>query len=595
MRDVEKKYKDNLARLQKHLDKLLIVNKVFIVSKLVLIAAVLFLIYKWLYTQNNTMLWGALIVAALFAILFSVDLRFLKKLQIAKQKCQVFENELDALNGRLDAFDAGLEFHDSTHEYAFDLDIFSSGGLYRHVNRTVTAEGKQLLAHWMKKTDIEPDEIINRQKLVGALLPQFSWRMHYLAIGSIENMDLGQIATHFRSAAKIGISPLMKVIVYALVGLTMLALVANIANLLGTHIWLTLFIINLLVVGAWLKQTSGVYGKLGKAYKVMLAYHDLLKHVEGVDRSDEITDLINPLIKGSKSCLVAFNELRKLLGRFDQRNNILIALAMNGFILSDLLLLMRYNRWINKYGHLIDDYLKAVAHLDVVVSLATYADNHPQYVTPQIDMNGVFDAIDMGHPLIAYNERVNNSFSISSMSQFFITTGANMSGKSTFLRTVGINLVLAVCGSPVCARSFRFKPLVLFSSMRTSDNLVNHVSFFQAELLRLQQMVQLARQGTPMIVILDEILKGTNSRDKLAGSRLFLLKMLEFNMCGIIATHDLALGDLEQEKPGCFHNICFEVTIDDNQLQFDYKLKTGIAQNMNATWLLNRMLNEGLS
>jgi len=158
------------------------------------------------------------------------------------------------------------------------------------------------------------------------------------------------------------------------------------------------------------------------------------------------------------------------------------------------------------------------------------------------------------------------------------------------LRTVGINMVLASCGAPVCAHSYAFTPVKLFSSMRTSDNLVNNTSYFQAELLRLKALMDLAAQGDKLFVILDEILKGTNSKDKLAGSRLFLLKMLTYNCAGIIATHDLALGEQESEHPGHFHNICFEITIHEDDITYDYRLQNGVAHNLNATWLLNRLL-----
>ena len=230
-----------------------------------------------------------------------------------------------------------------------------------------------------------------------------------------------------------------------------------------------------------------------------------------------------------------------------------------------------------------------VGELDTFVSMANYRYNHPDFVTPEISDDTLLRGEEIGHPLLVSARCVTNDFEVSRLHQFYIVTGANMAGKSTFLRAVGVNLVLACCGSVVRASSFRFQPMRIFTSMRTVDNLAKGTSYFHAELLRLKQLVETAQNEEKLFIILDEILKGTNSRDKLNGSRRFLQKLLSLPIAGLIATHDLELGELADAFPHNYFNRCFEITHTDDDIAYDYKLKEGVSQNMNASILLEQM------
>jgi DNA mismatch repair ATPase MutS len=268
--------------------------------------------------------------------------------------------------------------------------------------------------------------------------------------------------------------------------------------------------------------------------------------------------------------------------------NLLVTLLLNGFYMRDLWLITRFNKWIENYSEQIPVWIEALSELDALVSLANYNSQNPGFVKPELSNDKFLSAKGLGHPLIDSLKRVNNNIELNSTGELFIVTGANMAGKSTFLRTVLINLVLASTGSRVCADYFVYKPSNIFSSIRTFDNLIDDVSYFQAELIRLKEMMSVAQNGEPVMVAIDEPLKGTNSEDKRRGSMLLLKKLIELPVCGMVATHDLELKVLADENKG-FKLVCFELDFDKGKVIYDYKLKPGVASTMNATLLMKDM------
>jgi DNA mismatch repair ATPase MutS len=247
-------------------------------------------------------------------------------------------------------------------------------------------------------------------------------------------------------------------------------------------------------------------------------------------------------------------------------------------------------RWHQQHHSEIAGWLDTIAAFDELVSFAGFAGNHPGFVYPEV-ANGdfVFKSEQLGHPLLPQNKRVGNDFSVAGWSKAVIVTGANMAGKSTFLRTVGVNLILAEAGAPVCAQSMVFTPVQLFTNMRTTDSLQKEESYFFAELKRIKRVLELLENGMPVFVILDEMLKGTNSVDKLNGSKELVKKLLQLPAVSLIATHDLKLSEMEADFPKQVANLCFEIRIENNEMVFDYKLSPGVTQTMNATFLMRKM------
>jgi DNA mismatch repair ATPase MutS len=259
-------------------------------------------------------------------------------------------------------------------------------------------------------------------------------------------------------------------------------------------------------------------------------------------------------------------------------------------------------RWKTRYKADFPEWVEAVGRIECLNSLATFAFNHPEYVYPlPVERAGgpgagprgggdlFIEARQLAHPLIPVQRRVANDFSIGRNEKLILVTGSNMSGKTTFLRTVGVNLLLAQCGSPVCADAFDFTPMQLLTSLRISDSLQEQTSYFMAELKKLSRIIQQLETDAPALVLIDEILRGTNSEDKTYGSGQFARRLAGYRCLSLFAAHDLSLGQLEQELPGVIANYCFESVIEDGDLNFNYRLQKGVARNRNASFLMKKM------
>jgi DNA mismatch repair ATPase MutS len=282
-------------------------------------------------------------------------------------------------------------------------------------------------------------------------------------------------------------------------------------------------------------------------------------------------------------------KLASLVSAFDARLNSMTNLFVNSLLLYDLQFVYRLEKWKHENAADLSRWLDIVREAEVLCSLGGFSFNHALFSFPEINTDRELSATGLGHPLIGEKERVVNDVHLSRDHSIMIITGANMAGKSTFLRSLGANVVLALAGAPVCAKSFRCPLIEIRSGMRTADSLKENQSYFYAELDRLKSIMNELRAGTPLLILLDEILKGTNSTDKQAGSVALVKQLVDHPCIVLIATHDLALGELENEYPGRVGNYSFEANIEQDQLFFDYTLKRGIAQKMNATFLMRKM------
>lgn len=317
----------------------------------------------------------------------------------------------------------------------------------------------------------------------------------------------------------------------------------------------------------------------------------LLKSFENESFKSSVLNEIRQNICGKKSSAsVSVKKLGKLIQAFDSRNNMLVGFVLNGLLLWDFLSILRLERWKSEYMKLFPVWLEMIGQVDAYISLGNYAYNNPDFAYPGISENSdVFSAKNLGHQLIDESKRVCNDFSLGKKGTVCIISGANMAGKSTFLRTVAINYILAMTGAPVCATEMRFIPGKVFTSMRTTDSLSGNESYFYAELRRLNTLKICIEKGEPIFFILDEILKGTNSEDKSTGSKLFLERIIANGGTGLLATHDTSLGRLEYDHPGLIINKCFEIEIDGENIRFNYKIQDGITQKMNAVFLMKQM------
>ncbi|WP_375240691.1 DNA mismatch repair protein MutS [Polaribacter sp.] len=531
------------------------------------------------------------IVGFLGAVLFSflvvkhIDLQ--RKRAIINAKIAINKDEISVANGEFHHLETGEEFINPTHFYSNDIDLFGKGSFFQNINRTKTIDGKRFLAKLLSEnvtTFIE-----SKQKAIKELSEKAIWRQNFAALASLVSVKTNSnfIVSWFSNYKSLFPKVLSKVqVVFSLISIALIGLIS--LGFLPFSYLIFWFFIGLFITGRFLKKTSNIYSETDKVRETFKQYHVLLNEIENEKFDSEILVEKQTIINSeSKKASKIFKEFARILDTFDQRNNILIAVLGNGLFLTEIYNACKVEKWISNYKHVVEKWFEVVAFFDAKNSLANFTFNKPNFVFPEIvSHQNVIDGENLGHPLLNASKRVDNNFSIKKEA-FFIVTGANMAGKSTFLRTVSLSIVMANCGLPVCAKSYKYAPIKLITSMRTTDSLTEDESYFYSELKRLKFIVDQI-ENEDYFIILDEILKGTNSKDKAIGSKKFVEKLSKSKSTGIIATHDVSLCALENEFKD-IKNYYFDAEIVNNELHFDYTLKDGICKNMNASFLLQKM------
>ena len=524
---------------------------------------------------------------AIFLFLVSKHTNLVHKKQKLQALVHINKTEIDVINGDKSALVNGEEFLNSEHEFSYDIDLFGRNSFFQYLNRTATKSGKEKLANLLSKNDIE--NINNKQNAQKELAEKPKWRQDFSATASLVHVETKSVTIvnwlqNYQSFLPKFIAFLPSIFFLLLVSLFVLNYLA-IVPFSYIIIW---FFIGLGVSGIYLKKVTSLYREANKAKDTFKQYHQLLLQIESEKfTSNLLTEKQNLIKKESKKASLIFAEFSKALDALDQRNNMLFGIFGNGFALWDLKQCYKIEKWIGNYHSKVENWFDVIAFFDAQNSLANYVFNHPKHVFPTInDTNFTIEAKELGHPLLDKSKRIDNDLSIAS-NEFFIITGANMAGKSTFLRTVSLSIVMSNVGLPVCAKTINYSPIKLITSMRTSDSLSDDESYFFSELKRLKYIVEEIKTNK-YFIILDEILKGTNSHDKAIGSRKFVEKLVASNATGIIATHDLSLCEITKELKEV-KNYYFDAEIINDELYFDYTFKKGICQNMNASFLLKKM------
>jgi DNA mismatch repair ATPase MutS len=282
--------------------------------------------------------------------------------------------------------------------------------------------------------------------------------------------------------------------------------------------------------------------------------------------------------------------LQQILARFDVRLNMLAFFILNTFCLWDLWQIIALNEWKKANKPSVANWFNTIAQLEIAGSFGTLSFNNDDWCFPEIaNEHFTLSGNAIGHPLILKQQSVTNHFSISGTARIDLITGSNMAGKSTFLRSLGVNIILAYAGSCVCAKTFTVSVAELMSSMRIEDNLAENTSTFYAELKKIKSIIDAVNEERKLFILLDEILRGTNSLDRHTGSKALIQQLIKHNAVGIIATHDIELSKLENDFPSSIKNYHFDVQVDCEKLFFDYKLKQGICSSMNASILMKQI------
>ena len=509
-----------------------------------------------------------------------------------KRLLKINKNELDALDGKYDQFESGKDFHDDDHHFAGDLDIFGEGSIFQYLNRTSTIIGKTKLAGWFLNPENDIEVISSRQKSVSDLNEKLDWRQKFQSVGlwiseSKEDrqgiLDWFNLPTDFQKN-------IFTFLIFSMPVLSTFMLLMLIMDYINFQIFTIYIFIPLGIAFSQFRKIQAKHELVSRKSELFHKYSKLIGLIESEKFSSPALIAHQTSLKSEHHASEAIRKLSKIVNALDARLNIFGWLFLNYFILWDILQARRLEQWREANRDHVPMWFDTLSEFDALNSLGCFAYNHPDFILPKpVDNIFQLEATACGHPLIQPEVRVDNPISFSNRGQFVIITGANMAGKSTYLRTVAVNFILAMVGAPVCAAEFRFNPTPIFTSIRTKDNLLQNESYFFAELKRLKVIIDELEKGNRLFIVLDEILKGTNSKDKQTGSKALLKQLIRYGASGLIATHDLALGELIDDYPGNIRNMRFEVEIRNDELEFDYKLKNGISRNLNATFLMKKM------
>lgn len=577
----ERRLADEIAQLKQK-------SRLFVAGQIVFF--LLFLAFLVLYTLVS---WGALplvlsaVSLLLYALVRLMDVKNDEQVHRFSSLRKVYLHELSYLNGDFSCFDDGERYADAHHPFTFDLDVFGKDSLFQRINRTVTTGGSDWLAAQLSS-------VANRSARADAvdeLASMESWRATFMALGADGRIDSALIRQALQEIKSLQIPTFAAkrwtfVLAWLLIVGLFAAIVASVVGLVSAQLPLWWGILHFFGVFFVCSGACRVISKaVDKLHEQLQVYVELIRQVSETTTftTPQNTSIVN-VLQGARQ---SFDQLNDILNGLDRRGNILGLFLMDALFLSDYFLVRRFLRWQQQYLGQVPVWIDAISEMDGLVSMATFRYNEPQAGRAEVVASEemVYEAVGLYHPFLGA-KAVRNDFTLQHR-HYYIITGANMAGKSTFLRALGINYILAMNGMPVFATSLRVSAYSLFSSMRTTDDLAHGISYFNAELLRLKQLLTACQHNSQTLIILDEILKGTNSADKLNGSRLFLQAVSALSVTGVIATHDLELSKMEGER---FHNYCFEIALGQD-VTYSYKITPGIARNQNATFLLREILS----
>jgi len=499
--------------------------------------------------------------------------------------------ELKCLEGDFSSFKTGEEYIERDHPYSYDLDIFGKASLFQYIGRTTSKPASDLLAEYLKQPTVR-EEILLRQEAVAELQPLTDWRQEMMTLGYLNAGSGNDPAPlmQWLESDDLFRKTIRERIVTGCLSLLALAAVISVITGVPEAILAPVFAVNFLFYFTRFKRISKLQEQVSRSSDLLKAYSAIIKLIENRDFASPLLQKLQSAFRDEIAASDRIRQLSKLVGRLDWRLNMLMSVPLNLLFFSDIHFCLALERWKRGHASRIPGWFASMAEFEVLASLANMAFNNPGWAYPQVTEDYfVFRAQQMGHPLIPAARRISNDFATEGVGKAIIVTGSNMSGKSTFLRTCGVNAVLAFAGAPVCASAFTVSHARLHSSMRISDSLEENISSFYAELRRLREIISGSESDPNVFLLLDEILRGTNSDDRYTGSVALLRQLTGYGSVVMVATHDLRLAGMEQELPDAIENYHFDVKVSGEELFFDFRLTPGICSSFNASLLMKKM------
>ena len=527
--------------------------------------------------------------------LFFVSKDYLLEIHLKRTQASIdaLTNEINALEKSIFSNYNGVRFKDNSHPYSSDLHLFGENSLYHFINRAFTFKGENQLAQWLLSPS--PDnEITEKQKAIKELTSKPALLLHLLTLTELNKKVRTSGSVHMLEVHSATIiSQLWKI--------RFLCFVLSIVNITIFILWGTGHLNYMILVLVGLINYQLVYGLSGKLLNKafgesanlsdqLLFFEEFIQIFEGNKFKTQLLNTLSQkfIVSGEKGSII-INKIRKALNRIDFRLNLAYQFTINSWLYTDIWFLFHFETIKKKYHKNIEEWFSIVGHLEALTSLSVMQFNQ-SWIFPLINENETgFYAEEFGHPLISNEKRILNTVKMTGKKRLLIVTGSNMSGKSTLLRSIGVNMVLAFAGAPVCAKSFVAKNFRLITYMTISDSLLENISTFQAELMRIKQILETTRQYDNVFVLLDELLRGTNTKDRELGCKAIVTQLIHDSVPAVIATHDLNLTNIEHRYPEKVENFHFDIQIKGKNMFFDYKLKEGICNNFNASLMLKEI------
>ncbi len=556
----------------------------------------LIVVLAWYLSAFGTLypVLSSLVLISLFIRLVVLATNNNEAIENSQRLFSINQQELTIAAGHYTHLPDGAAFLTPDHSYANDLDIFGRASLYQYLNRSQSEQGNAKFAGWLL-APADMESIVARQAAVKELAPLYQWRQQLQAYGMERPIAFAtekKVGSWMQQENTFSQNRFWTIARWLYPALTLSALVLFFTGILSNLWFIGIYILELVIANLTGKLVAPQYDNLDKVVPEIEGLYNSARWIESQTfQAARLKQVQGFFFQGDAPAAAAIKQLKNILGKFDASLNMAMTLLLNPLLLWNLQLVFTLEKWRadNKTNTL--QWFNALAELEAMASVANCHFNHPNWAFPVFDaaQHGSFQAAHMGHPLIPEHKMVYNNFSTQGKAQVALITGSNMAGKSTFLRSTGVNIVLAMMGAPVCAAEMRLSPMRIISSMRVADNLEESTSTFYAELKKLKSVIDCINGHEKVFVLLDEILRGTNSLDRHTGSKALIRQLIQKEAVAMLATHDVELAQLQQEFPMSIHNYHFDAQIANEELYFDYKLKEGVCQSINASLLMRKI------
>jgi hypothetical protein len=586
-------YPERLEKLNAQLKKLQQRKSSFAWLRLGAIFAIIAIFYLLFSYGFIYVIIASIVLLIVFVRLIYADLNNQSKIDHTKILIQINEDELKSLAGNYYDFRDGSEHIPKDHPYSNDLDIFGRASLFQFINRTTSEAGSKQLSDFLKMPS-EAELILPKQAAIKELSLKALWLQNLQSFGRKRQITFStqnRLNEWMKEPSTfIDFKP-WQWLRYVLPAIILTVVTLYIFDVVGN----TIFYLSLLIFAAIAYQINKViaplHEKLSRIAGELSILSESMLHIENENFESPLLKELQAAIKGKHGkASKQISQIKKILDKLDLRYNLVLSLPLNILLLWNLQQVLDLEKWKSRHENNVDKWFYTLANFEALGSFATLFFNQPDWIFPTVIPEYFsIEGKEIGHPLIAVNKRVTNFIGIANEGELMLVTGSNMAGKSTYLRSIGINVVLAMAGAPVCATEFKVSHVQIISSMRITDNLEESTSTFYAELKKLKTIIEKVNAGDKVFILLDEILRGTNSLDRHTGSKALIKQLIKQKAAAIIATHDLELADLKNNYPENILNYHFDVQVSNEELYFDYRLKPGVCNSLNASILMKKI------